>query len=101
MDGEKVFYRCYGTLETNLIGKPPACLGEYAETEFEARESVALQLLQRWSSSTGKRVKDFNYAYIDMLEAENRRLSAENFDIIMENARLKEELSKFAKTSDP
>ncbi|KAJ1434571.1 Ribosomal protein L9/RNase H1, N-terminal [Sesbania bispinosa] len=41
-------YRCYGSLQTNLIGKPPACLGEYAETEFEARETVALQLLQRW-----------------------------------------------------
>ncbi|KAJ1425083.1 Ribosomal protein L9/RNase H1, N-terminal [Sesbania bispinosa] len=94
---EQVLYRCYGSLQTNLIGKPPACLGQYAETEFEARESVALELLQRWSSSTGKRVKDFNYSYIELLEDENRRLDAENFDIIMENSRLKEELCKLRK----
>ncbi|KAJ1382821.1 Ribosomal protein L9/RNase H1, N-terminal [Sesbania bispinosa] len=94
---DKVLYRCYGSLQTNLIGKPPACLGDYAETEFESRESVALQLLQRWSSSTGKRVKDFNYSYIEMLEDENRRLDAENFEIIMENTLLKEELSKLKK----
>ncbi|KAJ1418136.1 hypothetical protein SESBI_16095 [Sesbania bispinosa] len=78
--------------KTNLIGKPPTCVGEYAETEFEARESVALQLLQRWSASSGRRIKDFNYSYIEMLEDENRRLDCENFDLIMENSRLKEEL---------
>ncbi|KAJ1421217.1 Ribosomal protein L9/RNase H1, N-terminal [Sesbania bispinosa] len=93
VDNQELF-RCYGTLQTNLIGKPPACMGEYAETEFEARETVALQLLQRWFASTGKIIKDFNYSYIQMLEEENKRLDAENFDIIMENARLKQQLDE-------
>ncbi|KAJ1404537.1 hypothetical protein SESBI_26522 [Sesbania bispinosa] len=71
-----------------MIGKPPVCLGKSAETEYEAKESVALELLQRLSASTGKRIKDFNYNYISVLEEENLRLDAENFDIIMENARV-------------
>ena len=67
-------------------------MGRYATTDEKAREDVAMVLLRRLLACSGRRIEDFNYHNIALYEDLVAVLEVENFDLIMENAQLKQEL---------
>ena len=54
------YFRFYGSLSTRLIGRPPVSMGQYATTEDQAREYVALLLLRRLLACSQRTIQDFN-----------------------------------------
>ncbi|KAJ1422767.1 Ribosomal protein L9/RNase H1, N-terminal [Sesbania bispinosa] len=58
------YYRYRASLPTQVIGMPPISVGRYATDDNEAREDVALLLLQRLQATTGMRITYFNYSNV-------------------------------------
>ena len=66
-------------------------MGWYADSINKAREDVTVALLCRVLAYARKKICNFNYHNVVLLE-QVAILQAENFDLIMENATLKEQL---------
>ena len=56
----QTYFRFYASLSTRLIGRPPVSMGQYATTEDQAREYVALLLLRRLLACSQRTIQDFN-----------------------------------------
>ena len=67
-------------------------MGWYGLTKDHTHEDVALLLLRRLLAGSHRQIKDFHYHNMCLYEDRISFLEAQNFDLIMENALLKEEL---------
>ena len=88
----RTYYRFYASLKTDLIGHPPVSMGRYANTDDNAREDVALALLRRLVACSKREIEDFNFHNISLYEDKISAFEAENFDLIVENGKLKDEI---------
>ncbi|KAJ1386786.1 hypothetical protein SESBI_40529 [Sesbania bispinosa] len=91
VDGH-IFYRYRGSLPIVLLGIPPVSLGRFASDENEAREDVALLLLQRLKAATSMRIIDYNYHNVLWMEDYIKKLEGEVEELVMVNATLSEEM---------
>jgi hypothetical protein len=101
VDGKR-YYRYRGSLALPIIGKPEVSLGEFARTHEKARDNVAVLLLRRLLSSTNHKLIDYNYHNVLLLEKQLEKMADENYELLLENATLVEEIKFFnaAKCND-
>lgn len=89
-------YRYRASLHNKVIGKPLVSLGRYANTVKGATEDVAILLLRRTLSSTGKQIVDYNHHNVQLLETQLIHALECNVDLKIENSALVQEM-KFLK----
>lgn len=79
------YCRYYGCLSYGGIGSPAVCVGRYGKDEYDACEDVVEMLLRRLLSNTGRRIRDFNYYNVIVLEGELNRALDKNFKLQTSN----------------
>lgn len=62
------YYRYYGCLTYGCIGSPAICVGRWGKSEYDACEDVAAMLMHCVLSSTGRRIQDFNFYNVEVLD---------------------------------
>ncbi|KAK7273772.1 hypothetical protein RIF29_14835 [Crotalaria pallida] len=90
--GGILYCRYYAIINSSLIGETPLCMGRFAANDWYAREDAALIMMRRVLELHGKKILDFNYYNIKNQKHYVKCLESENFDLIVENAQLKEEI---------
>lgn len=87
------YCRYYGCLSYGGIGWPAVCVGRYGKDEYDACKDVVAMLLHRLLSNTGRRIRDFNYYNVIVLEGKLNRALDENFKLQTEISLLTTEMS--------
>lgn len=91
--GAVQYRRYYATLSTSADGVPCVCMGRFGKDDYDAQEDVAARLLQRLMQVCGRKIRDFNYYNVEMLESQLRKTIDEKFELSMEIGMLSKELA--------
>lgn len=87
-----VYRRYYGSMSDGGKGTPCVAVGRFGKDEYDAREDVAAILMRRIIQINRRKVRDYNYYNIEILEGQLKKAMDENFELGVEIAMLNEEL---------
>lgn len=82
------FRRYYASVCSGAIGTPAVSFGRFGKSDYDTLEDVAASLLRRLVSAMGKKIRDYNYYSVEMLENNMRNLTDDKLRLEMEIAML-------------
>ncbi|WJX68183.1 hypothetical protein P8452_52578 [Trifolium repens] len=83
------YVRYYACTSTPLITTQPCCIGGFATSDYDAKEDAVVLLLRHILSTTGRKIRDFNYYKVQQIEEQLKNSVYENFQLRKEIASLK------------
>ena len=89
-----LYMRFVVTLANNSIGQKLIAFGKYAEDHYVAQEDATCAMLGELLTSTGMRIRDYNYQFVSSLEERLYKMENEFSLVAMENASLKEQIGR-------